>query len=177
MVYPAWMARTNLICLSITMTLTLAASSGCPSDDLADTSGGTGDTADDTGDTNMGTETGDGDGDPGPLTFEADIYPIITANCSCHVLGADGMLEMPDAPTAYSNLFMVPSTQEPNLNRVTPGDAANSYIHQKITGTQAGLSDTNVQMPNTGTQLSTSPLSAEQMAMFEDWINDGAVQL
>ena len=51
-------------------------------------------------------ESGDGDGDgDGDLSFEADVYPIISANCSCHVLGAPAMLAMPDAATAHMLLI------------------------------------------------------------------------
>jgi hypothetical protein len=96
------------------------------------------------------------------------------ANCSCHVNGAPAGLAMPDAATAFGNLVEVASTEEPSLDRVTPGDALNSYIYQKITGTQAGIGVGNVQMPNTGTPMSLSPLSGAEMATFEEWINAGA---
>jgi hypothetical protein len=134
---------------------------------------GDGDGGDGDGDGDGDGGDGDGDGDGG-LSFEADVYPIIEANCSCHVLGGPAMLEMPDAATAHGNLVNVPATQDPNLNRVTPGDAANSYLYQKITGTQAGLGVGNVQMPNTGTPMSANPLSAQDMMTIEDWINGGA---
>jgi hypothetical protein len=81
---------------------------------------------------------------------------------------------MPNAAAAYGNLVDVPSAHEPNFDRVTPGDATNSYIYQKITATQAGLGVGNVQMPNTFTVMSNSPLSAAEMMTFEEWINSGA---
>jgi hypothetical protein len=214
------MTRTNLICLSVTMALTLAASPGCGDSGTAETNGsetgdgdgdtgdgdgdtgdgdgdgdtgdgdGDGDTGDGDGDTGDGDgDTGDGDGDTGDgdgdgdtgdgdgdgdLSFEADVYPIISANCSCHVLGAPAMLAMPDAATAHMNLVSMPSTEDPNLNRVEPSDALNSYIYQKITATQAGLGVGNVQMPNTGTTMSLSPLSAQDMMTFQAWIDAGA---
>jgi hypothetical protein len=84
------------------------------------------------------------------------------------------MLSMPDAATAYGNLVGVPSSQEPNLDRVEAGDALNSYIYQKITATQAGLGVGNVQMPNTGTVMSLNPLSDPDMMTFQAWIDAGA---
>jgi hypothetical protein len=120
-----------------------------------------------------GDPTGDGDGDPG-LSFEADVFPIIQSNCSCHG-GGSGGLTMSNATTAYDNLVSVPSVHDANTNRVEPGDAANSFLYQKITATQAGLSPTNGQMPKTaGQELSANPLSAGDMATIESWINDGA---
>ena len=85
------------------------------------------------------------------------------------------MLAMPDAATAYTNLVGVASTEDPNLDRVTVSASVDSYIYQKITGTQAGLGIGNVQMPNTGTPMSINPLSDADMTTFQAWIDAGAV--
>ncbi|PRQ02309.1 hypothetical protein ENSA5_24620 [Enhygromyxa salina] len=155
---------------------------GDPGDGDGDTGDGDGDTGDGDGDTGDGDgDTGDGDGDTGDgdgdgeLSFEADVYPIIALGCSCHVVNAPGGLALTDADTAYANLVDVPSSQEPDLNRVTPGDGENSYLYQKISATQAGLSPQNAQMPKTPNQeLSAMPLSdADQMTIL-DWIAAGA---
>ena len=91
---------------------------------------------------------GDGDGDPtGGMeqscsietvpdmpSFEADIYPVLEANCSCHVGGTPPA--MPDAVGAYDNLVGVLATGS-SLNYVEPGSADASYLWHKINGTQA----------------------------------------
>ena len=128
-------------------------------------------TGDGDGDGDM---TGDGDGDMG-LSFEADVFPIINASCSCHVNGAPGGLEMPDAATAYANLVDVSAGQAPDLSRVEPGAPADSYMLQKIMGTQDGISPANAQMPKSpGEAMSANPLSDADQTLISDWIADGA---
>ena len=113
-----------------------------------------------------GDPTGDGDGDPPMgLSFAGDVYPIIMANCSCHVGGAPAGLAMPDAGTAYDNLVSVGASQNGNLNRVEPGDPASSYMFQKVNGDAPGT-----QMP-----LNGQPLSPEQLMLISDWITQGAM--
>jgi hypothetical protein len=70
------------------------------------------------------------------------------------------------AATAYANIVNVPSAEEPSLLRVKPGDAAHSYLYQKITG---ALGIVGSMMP-----LSGGPLSANDMALIQQWINAGA---
>jgi hypothetical protein len=122
-------------------------------------------TADDTGSTTD--EPGTTTGEPA-LGFEADVYPIIMANCSCHVNGASGMLPMPDAATAYGNLVDVPSANAVNnQDRVEPGDPDASFLWHKVNGTlEAGEGG---QMP-----LMAAPLGAGDLATIEQWILDGA---
>ncbi|HEY8378128.1 MAG TPA: hypothetical protein VIK91_16650, partial [Nannocystis sp.] len=60
--------------------------------------------------------------------------------------------------------------------RVEPGDPDNSFLYQKITGTQDGISPANSQMPKTpGQAMSNNPLSAQDQALIHDWIAQGAV--
>lgn len=99
------------------------------------------------------------------LSFAADIYPIVMAECGCHVGNTPGQLAMPDADTAYANLVGVASIQV-DQDRVVPGDAANSYLYVKITGTQP-FGDP---MPPMGPLLG----AADQMAI-ESWIAGGAL--
>jgi hypothetical protein len=60
---------------------------------------------------------------------------------------------------------MVPSTENPSLNRITPGDAPNSYLYRKITG--VGI--TGDRMPQGGPVLNDA-----QIALVRDWIRRGA---
>jgi hypothetical protein len=66
---------------------------------------------------------------------------------------------------AYASLVGVASIQRSNLQRVAPGDPANSYIVHKLEGT-AGI---GAQMPFTGT-----PLTPGQMLVIRRWIELGA---
>ena len=67
---------------------------------------------------------------------------------------------------AFSQLVGVPSFEVPELNRVSPGDPDNSYLVQKIEGTQA----IGGQMP-----LGGPPLSQELMDLVRQWISEGAL--
>lgn len=125
-------------------------------------------TTETTAETGTGTETTtetDTETTGGALSFEADVYPIIMANCGCHVAGGSGMLMMPNAATAYDNLVDVPSAGDPNFIRIAPGDSANSYVLKKLTGTQTVGSS----MPFGGGML-----PAQDIATITAWIDEGA---
>jgi len=138
-------------------------STGDPPDDT------TGDPPDDT----TGDPPDDTTGDPttgGEGRFAMEIYPIIEANCSCHVGGNSGMLPMPDAPTAYGNLVGVASAQSP-LDRIAPGSTADSYVWAKLNGEHRMVGGSGQPMP-----LMADPLMAEPLGVIEQWILDGAEQ-
>lgn len=144
------------------------------SDDTSTSDTSTSDTGDvpsedtTTADTNTSDTTSEGPsettGEPA-LSFAADIYPIIMTECGCHLGNAPGQLAMPDADTAYANLVGVASIQV-DQDRVVPGDPDNSYLQDKITGTQA-FGDP---MPPMGPLLG----AADQMTI-ETWIAGGAL--
>ncbi|MFV8752536.1 hypothetical protein ACNOYE_18470 [Nannocystaceae bacterium ST9] len=117
-------------------------------------------TTETTSDTSDSSETGE------PLSFAADVYPIIMAECSCHVMNAPGQLPMPNAAAAYANLVDVASVQV-GLDRVEPGDPDASHLFKKITATQTF-----------GKPMPTLPplLAADQVAVFEAWIAGGALE-
>ena len=69
------------------------------------------------------------------------------------------------AGNAYANLVNVRSVQVA-LNRVTPGDAENSYLIHKIDGRAGIVGD---RMPTNGPFLTTA-----QINVIKQWINDGA---
>lgn len=101
---------------------------------------------------------------PGPgLSFEADVYdPIIGMRCGCHVGGSGGLVMGADAASAFASMVNVPSSQ--TTPYVTPSDSANSYMYQKVTGSQGSGS----QMPLGGM------LSPEEMDTIKEWIDGGA---
>jgi hypothetical protein len=67
---------------------------------------------------------------------------------------------------AYANLVGVASIQKPGLQRVAPGDPANSYLIHKVEG-RAGI--TGQRMPLAGT-----PLTDGQILVIRRWIELGA---
>ena len=92
---------------------------------------------------------------------------VFTPICSkCHVgASAPEGLQLTEG-NAYNNLVGVPSTEQPNVMRVDPGNAANSYMIRKIMGTP-GIS--GGQMP-----LGETPLPAATQAAMAQWVTNGA---
>ncbi len=78
---------------------------------------------------------------------------------------------------AYANLVGQPSTEQPSVNLVEPGHPEQSYLVNKLDGTQAQVCSQNgdpafncgLQMPNGGPYLSQADLDA-----LKQWITDGA---
>jgi hypothetical protein len=99
--------------------------------------------------------------------FSEHVQPILDTRCAtagCHgeVAPAAG-LDL-TAGKAYDNL-MLPSMQNPEMPRVTPGNPTNSYLITKLTGN--GLM--GVQMP-----LGAASLSTEDIEVIRTWISYGA---
>lgn len=104
-----------------------------------------------------------------PVQFKRDIVPLLKVRCAvCHLTGdeAYGMALHPAA--AYKSLVNVPSGESP-LVRVKPGKPDESYLVQKIEGTQAEVHGKGLQMP-----IDSGPLSREEIAMIRAWITEGA---
>jgi len=68
---------------------------------------------------------------------------------------------------ARANLVGVPSSQQPALMRVAPGDAEQSYLLRKVRGDD---SITGARMP-----ISAAPLTQAQLDGLAAWINAGAL--
>lgn len=107
-------------------------------------------------------------GDP-QATFSSLSNDYFAPTCSrdgCHSPGSAraGLVLAP--AQAHANLVGVPSSQRPELNRVSPGDPDNSYLVKKLRG------DGDIQgerMP-----LGGPFLSAEEIDRFVRWIQNGA---
>jgi mono/diheme cytochrome c family protein len=91
---------------------------------------------------------------------------VFTPKCAiCHDgAGAvlPGVMNLTSEAESRAALVNVPSIQNAALDRVEPGQAANSYLVHKIDGTAAS------QMPPTG------PLPQAEIDAIVQWINDGA---
>jgi hypothetical protein len=111
-----------------------------------------------------------GAGQPPPVAgandFRAIQETIFTPICTaCHA-GASAPLGLRlDAANAYAAIVNVPSVQVSSLRRVTPGDAVNSYLLQKIEGRAAVGS----RMP-----LGGGPLPQASIDLVRNWILSGA---
>jgi hypothetical protein len=112
-----------------------------------------------------------GGGGPAPLTadFQSIQDNVFTPICTrCHIgAGAPQGLQL-DADHSYALLVSVPSTEQPNVLRVEPGDPDSSYIIRKLQGA-AGI--TGQQMPLGGPYLPQSTID-----VIKQWITAGAAK-
>ena len=105
--------------------------------------------------------------------FAADVQPIFSANCAfngCHAGPTSQLGQDLSVGNAYSNIVNVASMQVPTLNRVTPGDAAGSYLLHKLRGTFADVGGTGGLMPVGGGQLPDSEID-----IVRAWVHAGAL--
>jgi hypothetical protein len=107
------------------------------------------------------------------VSFSKDILRIFTNNgaktcgqAGCHGGPSPQLGQNLMAANAYASIVNVPSVEKPSLLRVKPGDAAHSYLYQKITGAP-GISGSR--MP-----LGAGSLAASDIALIQQWINAGA---
>jgi mono/diheme cytochrome c family protein len=105
-----------------------------------------------------------------PVTLTQIWTQVFDQSCSgCHSGPTSNSLpsgmDLSSAANSFAALVNVPSLQVGTLNRVTPGDADNSYLIQKLEGTAAGGS----RMPQGGPFL-----DQETVDMIRQWITDGA---
>ena len=91
------------------------------------------------------------------ISFETDIQSILTSNCTgCH--GGSSPSSGLDL-SSYANLI--------DGEVITTGEAQNSLLYQKITGTASGG-----RMPASDPDYFDS--HTDEMKLIEDWINEGA---
>ncbi|MCY1266813.1 hypothetical protein D9M69_435330 [compost metagenome] len=105
-----------------------------------------------------------------PASFKGDIVPVFKRQCmACHMTGEEqGRMGL--APSmAYTSLVNVQANGGP-APRVVPGDAQGSYLMQKLLGTHLDHGGSGVRMP-----MGFDPLSDEELAKIEAWINQGAL--
>ena len=105
---------------------------------------------------------------PQTVGFSADIQPILNDHCTaCHQTGsAEQGLNLEEGK-AWQNLVGVHS-RESKLPLVAPGNPDQSYLLQKIQGSQQAAGGSGVQMPI------GDPLSTEKISEIRRWIASGA---
>ncbi len=110
------------------------------------------------------------EGGGGALTadFQSIQDNVFTPICSvCHAGGAAPQGLRLDAVNSYSMIVGVPSTEDPSVLRIKPGNPDNSYLVQKI----EGHASVGAQMPFGG-----PPLPAATINVIRQWVTDGALQ-
>lgn len=109
-------------------------------------------------------------GAPSSTTFSAiqtEVFNLSCALSGCHT-GANptGGMNL-SAGMAYTNIVGVASSEVPALQRVSPGNADDSYLVQKLEGTAA----VGARMP-----FGAAPLSDMKIQNVRDWIDAGALE-
>ena len=106
----------------------------------------------------------------GPVSFARDIQPIFNDKCvSCHNLNTfAGGLNLSEG-VAYKSLVNAKSDQSTRYY-VSPGSPDNSYLVNKLLGTQSNVGGLGARMPLGGPVLPDS-----QITLIRQWINQGAL--
>jgi methionine-rich copper-binding protein CopC len=97
-------------------------------------------------------------------SIQDNVFTPICAKCHVGASAPEG-LQLSEG-NAYNNLVGVPSTEQPNVLRVDPGNPANSYMIRKIMNTP-GIS--GIQMP-----YMLPPLPTATQAAMAQWVTNGA---
>jgi hypothetical protein len=109
---------------------------------------------------------------PAPPTFAADVLPILQNNgcLSHHMTGAwDGVESASGNAAIISYLTTTASSQCGADKLVSGGDAADSYLYQKVSGTFKTPCKQSDPMPE-----GSGPLPTSQSDVIKQWINAGA---
>jgi hypothetical protein len=100
--------------------------------------------------------------------IQAVVFTPSCATAGCHTgAGAAAGLNLSDADTSFLELVGVASSQQPAIMRVSPGDADNSYLVQKLEG---ALTITGNAMPPPGRPA----LNPAYVPEIRNWILNGA---
>jgi len=115
-----------------------------------------------------------------PVSFTDDVMPIILRSCaftSCHgAVGGPtgGMYLGPELALTYQSTVGAPSTIEPSVLRIKPGDPAGSFLQHKIDGdacTLASCSSRCAELMPQGSDL----MAVNDRLTFRAWIAQGAL--
>jgi len=106
-----------------------------------------------------------GEIEPTLSSIQEHVFTPTCAVSGCHAPPAQLDLDLSPG-NAHASLVGVASVEQPSRNRVTPGDAVESYLYMKVTGDPRISGD---RMPAGG-----APLSAGEIEAIRAWIEDGA---
>ena len=127
--------------------------------------GGAGDGSDDK-------DSGDGRSESVTGTLSSIQTNIFTPTCAtsgCHSSSAQSGGVSLASGESFGELVGVASDQASTLSRVKAGSAVESYLINKLEGTQGGAGGSGAQMPK-----GASALSAEKIQAIKEWITNGA---
>lgn len=131
----------------------------CGGDTTGDSPDSTAETDDDSGTTLQSTLS----------SIQENIFTPTCATSGCHSSSSASAGLSLAKGESFSELVGVASTQAPALNRVAAGDPDNSYLLDKLQGTQSAAGGSGSQMPQGG-----SPLSDDEIVVLTEWIENGA---
>jgi hypothetical protein len=100
-------------------------------------------------------------------TIQDQVFTPICAECHSGANAPEGM-QLSEGQ-AYSMIVNLASQEVPTLDRIKPGDSANSYLVQKIMGT----AKVGSRMPD-GCPLTQPCLSDATIQMIAQWVDEGA---
>jgi hypothetical protein len=106
-------------------------------------------------------------------SFANDIQPIFTRRCAiggCHTVNSARAEMVLAAGHAYDSLVNKPSFLNPALDRVEPGDAANSWLVRMIGP------DEDARLHYSRMPLGGQPLTNNQIATIVNWVENGALR-
>jgi hypothetical protein len=110
--------------------------------------------------------------EPTLASIQQEIFGAICVNC--HVPGgAAEFMVLDSEPSSYASLVGQPSV-EVNMLRVVPGDPDLSYLVWKIEGQGPNgepIAPERMPPPSAG----EPPLTAQEIALVRQWIEDGAL--
>lgn len=102
-------------------------------------------------------------------SIQSEIFTPSCALSGCHSsTSAQGGLSLANGE-AFSNLVGVDSSEATSLKRVLASDPDNSYLINKLEGTQADVSGSGSQMPKNAAALSQADIDVIRL-----WITNGA---
>jgi hypothetical protein len=106
------------------------------------------------------------------VRFQQVLNEVLVPTCAdsfCHQGNPPSVAPMSLEPeVAYAQLVNAPSSQEPSLMRVKPGDPTNSYVLVKLRA-HTSITYGTTQMP-----LNKPPLDDKMIDAIESWIARGA---
>jgi chitodextrinase len=107
----------------------------------------------------------------GGIDFESQVQPIFTQNCACHQSFSAPQGEILLPGSTYDATVNVPSTENPTILRIKPGDPDSSYLVIKIDDAIPGVATRRVgeRMPR-----GLPPLKEADIQTIRKWVKDGA---
>jgi hypothetical protein len=120
------------------------------------------------------------------VSLAKNVQPIFNTSCAiggCHAAPVFAPMSL-EAGQALGNLVGVASCEAPGVKRVEPAASSLSYLITKLEGTQSALVNAGActgcpnftPSGNCGSQMpfGQTPLSAGEIQIIRDWIDQGA---